>query len=223
MRLMQCIGGARFIVGVPYVLAPVPPPPSSPCSVSTSPAHPVNILPWHHPQHNSQKVTSVAQCHRDGPISALSQNGPHPLQAKDVVDTRPFATHSMTTTTAMPILQTFNSPPPSPLLSRPSSQSPRGSPLRLPAVANAIVKFRRGRHNSPAKDFPIVSSSGAPQTHPTLAGDAGIAIRGSVPLIEEQRFLCRDAVDVKKLLRMLRGVLLEEAQTIGASVLVDEQ
>ena len=46
---------------------------------------------------------------------------------------------------------------------------------------------------------------------------------GKVPLSEEQRFLCKDGVDVKKLLRMIRAGLLEEAQSIGASVLVDEQ
>lgn len=42
-------------------------------------------------------------------------------------------------------------------------------------------------------------------------------------MAEERRFLCRDGVDVKKLLRAMRASLLEEAQMIGANVLVNEE
>ena len=121
------------------------------------------------------------------------------------------------------MLQTFNSPPPSPLLSRSSTHSPpRGLPLRLPDVANVIVRLRRSRQKAQAKAFPIVSSSGEPQTHPSLSGEGETSV-GKVQLVEEQRFYCRDGVDVKKLLRMIRAALLEEAQAIGGTVLVDEQ
>ena len=51
----------------------------------------------------------------------------------------------------------------------------------------------------------------------------GATLPRKVPLVEERRFVCRDGVDVKKLLRTMRASLLEEAQMIGANVLVDEQ
>ncbi len=120
----------------------------------------------------------------------------------------------------------FSSPPPSPLLSRSSPNSPhsplRGIPLRLPDVANVIIKLRRARNQAQVKDYPIESTSGEPQTHPNFSGENVVSAR-KVPLVEERRFLCRDGVDVKKLLRMMRITLLEEAQGIGAPVLVDEQ
>lgn len=134
-----------------------------------------------------------------------------------------FSTHP-TTTAAM--LQSQSSPPPSPLLSRLSTpQSPsRGTVLRLPGVASIVIKLRRGRQNSSETkgSYPLVSTSGEAKTHPRLAAE-GVTSPGKVPLVDEQRFLCKDGVDVKKLLRMIRAGLLEEAQSIGASVLVDEQ
>lgn len=112
----------------------------------------------------------------------------------------------------------FSSPPPSPLL---STSVPRSGakhiPLRLPEVANLIVKLRRASH----KDV-IQSSSGDPRTHPSLCAQNAMQLR-KIPLVEERRFLCRGGVDVKKLLRTMRTTLLEEAQTLGANVLVDEQ
>lgn len=121
-------------------------------------------------------------------------------------------------------MMTLNSPPSSPLL---SSRSPtRHIPLRLPDVANLIVKLRR--HSRKAQDtvnaraYPIHSSSGEPKTHPALEGDDKTSER-KIPLVEERRFLCKGGVDVKKLLRTMRATLLEEAQSIGAHVLVDEQ
>ena len=58
-------------------------------------------------------------------------------------------------------------------------------------------------------------------THPVLTGHGVTSVR-KVPLEDQRRFLCRDGVDVKRLLRMMRADLLEEAQMIGANVLVDE-
>lgn len=119
----------------------------------------------------------------------------------------------------------LKTPPSSPLISNHTSLSPtRHSPLRLPHVASLIVKLRR--HSQKAQDrarqFPIQCSSGEPKTHPSLSGDDMTSLR-KIPLVEERRFLCRDGVDVKKLLRAMRASLLEEAQSIGAQVLVDEE
>lgn len=44
-----------------------------------------------------------------------------------------------------------------------------------------------------------------------------------VPLYTEERFNCKDGVDVAKLLRTTRAALLEKAEAIGANALVDEQ
>ena len=121
------------------------------------------------------------------------------------------------------MLQNFNSPPPSPLLSQNTPRSPpRGLALRLPDVANVIVKLRRARHKDQGREYPIISTSGEPRSHPSLGGDGEVSAR-KVPLEEAQRFLCKDGVDLKKLLRRMRATLLEEAQAIGATVLVNEQ
>lgn len=144
------------------------------------------------------------------------------MEGTTLVQPLTFSTHS-TTTAAM--LQSASSPPPSPLFSRAAApQSPsRGRPLSFSGVANAVIKLRRGRHSGETKaSYPLVSTSGEARTHSRLA-EQGVTSPGKVPLSEEQRFLCKDGVDVKKLLRMIRAGLLEEAQSIGASVLVDEQ
>ncbi|KAI0346467.1 hypothetical protein BDW22DRAFT_1323945 [Trametopsis cervina] len=119
----------------------------------------------------------------------------------------------------------LNSPPSSPLFSRSSSRSPsKHNPLRMPDVASLIVKLRRQSRQAQTQttQYPIQSSSGGPKTHPTLSGDDKTSPR-KIPLVEERRFLCRDGVDVKKLLRTIRAFLLEEAQSLGANVLVDEE
>ena len=87
----------------------------------------------------------------------------------------------------------------------------------MPEVASLIVKLRRASQ----KDG-IQSSSGEPKTHPALSAE-GATLPRKIPLVEERRFVCRDGVDVKKLLRTMRATLLEEAQMLGANVLVDEQ
>lgn len=126
----------------------------------------------------------------------------------------------------------LNSPPSSPLVSRTASSGGNGprSPLRLPDVANLIVKLRRS--SSKAKlsaaaqgqaGVPLECTSGnTPQTHPCLLGE-GVTLPRKVPLIEQRRLLCQGGVDTKRLLRTLRSTLLEEAQMIGATVLVNEQ
>jgi len=92
-----------------------------------------------------------------------------------------------------------------------------------------IVKLRRSRSdlNVPPtresqKSFPMKNVSGEPQTHPSLAAP-GVTSARKVPLIQEERFMCRGGVDAKRLLRTIRASLLEEAHSIGATVLVEEQ
>ncbi|EJF56233.1 hypothetical protein BD309DRAFT_874327 [Dichomitus squalens] len=116
------------------------------------------------------------------------------------------------------------SPPPSPLFSRSSSGSSSGHgyiPLGVPKVAKLLVKMRR--HRSKAKAHHIESSSGpAPLTHPALRGDGAVSPQ-RVPLEENVTFVCRDGVDVAKLLRAARASLYQKAVEVGANVLVDEQ
>lgn len=99
--------------------------------------------------------------------------------------------------------------------------TPPPSPLRMTltvstTVANAFVKFKRARHD--ALDF----ASGIPITHPTLSGEDATCKR-RVPLNHGDRFVCKDAVDVAKLLRGSRASLLEKAVYLGANVLVEER
>ncbi|KAI0676444.1 hypothetical protein C8Q78DRAFT_962357 [Trametes maxima] len=92
-------------------------------------------------------------------------------------------------------------------------------PLGVYQVANLFVKMRQ--HRAKAKSHHIESSSGdEPQTHPTLQGAVSI---GRIPLEQHETFVCRDGVDATKLLRAVRGALLQKAETYGANVLVDEQ
>jgi hypothetical protein len=68
----------------------------------------------------------------------------------------------------------------------------------------------------------VCSSSGPPQTHPSLDED-GATYTGKVPIERTDRFNCTGGVDAIKLLRGLRSNLLENAIAFGANVLVDEQ
>ncbi|KAH9937985.1 hypothetical protein B0H21DRAFT_780701 [Amylocystis lapponica] len=106
-------------------------------------------------------------------------------------------------------MNSSTTPPPSPLFARfPSrSSSPRTMPLRVSDVANIFVKMRR--HQARSKANRIESSSGEPQTHPTLDGD-GFVSEYKVPLVKEDRLATRAA-------------LYETAQALGGNVLVDEQ
>jgi hypothetical protein len=68
----------------------------------------------------------------------------------------------------------------------------------------------------------IVSFSGPPQTHPSLA-EEGVTCTGKVPMEQVDSFVCTGAVDVAKLLRASRMGLLEQALMLGGNVLVEEQ
>jgi len=87
--------------------------------------------------------------------------------------------------------------------------------LTVSTVANAFIKFKRAQHDG--LDF----ASGIPITHPSLCGE-GRTCHRRVPLEHGDRFVCKGAVDVTKLLRSSRASLLEKAVLLGATVLVDE-
>lgn len=94
-------------------------------------------------------------------------------------------------------------------------------PLKMADVANLFVRLRRAQARAAAQH--IDSTSGDwPLTHAALADDVAMSPR-KVPLVQEDTFVCKDGVDVAKLLRLARAALYEEAQVIGANVLVDEQ
>jgi len=93
-------------------------------------------------------------------------------------------------------------------------------PLSISDVASIFVKMRRLKEKAQSRR--IESSSGDPQTHPALSVDGAVSER-KVPLVQEDVFVCRDAVDVVKLLRAVRATLYENARTLGANVLVDEK
>ncbi|KAH0835851.1 hypothetical protein J3R83DRAFT_9720 [Lanmaoa asiatica] len=88
--------------------------------------------------------------------------------------------------------------------------------LTVSTVANAFIKFKRARHD--ALDF----TSGRPITHPSLCGEDATCKR-RVPLGHGDQYLCKDAVDVAKLLRGSRASVLEKAVFLGANVLVEER
>lgn len=68
----------------------------------------------------------------------------------------------------------------------------------------------------------MVSSSGEAWTHPTLAAE-GVTCPKKMPLSLSETFLCRDAVDVVKLLRAVRAKLFDTAHAFNANVLLDEK
>jgi len=68
----------------------------------------------------------------------------------------------------------------------------------------------------------IDSSSGEPQTHPSLSGE-GVTCPEKVDLELKRVFMCESAVDVAKLLRLSRAELFERARLWNANVLVNEQ
>lgn len=92
--------------------------------------------------------------------------------------------------------------------------------LQLSTVTDMFVKIRRtGRKQ---KDHHIESSSGDPITDPSLVGE-GVVSEKRIPVVERERFVCRDGVDVAKLLRAVRASLLDKAENRGANILVEEQ
>jgi len=87
-------------------------------------------------------------------------------------------------------------------------------------VANIFVKMRRTRDRN--KSHHIDSSSGEPQTHPTLTGDGATSVQKlEIELIDD--FICTHGVDVVKLLRASRAKLFERATFWNANVLVNER
>lgn len=124
-------------------------------------------------------------------------------------------------------LLSASSPPPSPLQSQfssprsSSSSKPSGPILRFPHIANLLVKIRRTR--TKAKSHHIQSNSGdQPITHPSLTGEGAVSVR-QVPLYTEERYVCKDGVDVVKLLRTTRAALMERAEAIGGNALINEE
>jgi len=96
--------------------------------------------------------------------------------------------------------------------------SPRTSPSRLSLqnISSAFIRIRRVRGGRQ-----IVSTSGPePITHPCLKN---VVSTHKVSVSREDQFVCLSAVDVPKLLRACRSTLLDQARTIGANVLVEEQ
>ncbi|KIJ61811.1 hypothetical protein HYDPIDRAFT_115265 [Hydnomerulius pinastri MD-312] len=92
-------------------------------------------------------------------------------------------------------------------------------PLTVPSVVNIFVKLRRVKEKSKADSLEF--TSGDPITHPSLSGEDATCKR-RVPLVHGDMFLCTGAVDVPKLLRGSRASLLEKAEFLGATVLVEE-
>ncbi|OCH86848.1 hypothetical protein OBBRIDRAFT_737225 [Obba rivulosa] len=78
------------------------------------------------------------------------------------------------------------------------------------------------RRTSPKQKQHIQSSSGEPYTHLSLDAPGAVSER-RVPLVQKDDFVCRDAVDVVRLLRLVRASLYEKAEALGANVLIDEQ
>jgi hypothetical protein len=103
-----------------------------------------------------------------------------------------------------------------------STRSPPPSPAKIAMadVANIFIKLRRTREKS--KSHHIDSSSGEPQTHPSLTGD-GVTCAERVDIELNENYVCVGAVDVVKLLRCSRTKLFEKASFWNANVLIDEQ
>lgn len=94
--------------------------------------------------------------------------------------------------------------------------------LSFPHVVDMFVKLRRLQKS--AKLHHIDSSSGPdPITHADLSpgGDDATPKRRARMEVEDS-FVCADGVDVVKLLRASRAVLLERAAMLHANALVDE-
>ncbi|KAG6853448.1 hypothetical protein C0991_004306 [Blastosporella zonata] len=70
------------------------------------------------------------------------------------------------------------------------------------------------------KTHHIESSSGEPQTHPTITLNTH---QKTGPLELKETYVCSDAVDMQFLLRTTRNALLKHACNAGLNTLVDEQ
>ncbi|KAL5496002.1 hypothetical protein ACEPAH_3095 [Sanghuangporus vaninii] len=95
--------------------------------------------------------------------------------------------------------------------------------LTFPHVAKLFVKLRRMQKK--AKAHHIDSNSGnIPITHPSLLSDIGEPdiTKKRARLEIQEDYVCADGIDVAKLLRASRAVLLERASPLHANVLIDE-
>jgi len=91
--------------------------------------------------------------------------------------------------------------------------------LSMQNISNAFVKMRQQRD----KPVQIVCSSGAePLTCPSLTAPDVVSSK-RIPFTHEDQFICLNAVDLPVLLRASRATLFENAESIGANVLIDEQ
>ncbi|KAG6831414.1 hypothetical protein H0H87_005235 [Tephrocybe sp. NHM501043] len=108
---------------------------------------------------------------------------------------------------------TKSSPPSSPFKSPSKTIS-----LNVAGVANVFLKIRHSPTRTKANH--IESSSGDPQTHPTITLDTYEKIG---PLELKETYVCSDAVDMQFLLRTTRNALLQHACSAGLNTLVDEQ
>ncbi|KAJ7512777.1 hypothetical protein B0H11DRAFT_1697838 [Mycena galericulata] len=78
------------------------------------------------------------------------------------------------------------------------------------------------RANDQAKPWHIRSTSGEdPQSHPGV--QEAVTSPTREPMRHTDTFICDGAVNVVQLLRATRNTLMEEAESIGANVLVDEK
>lgn len=84
-------------------------------------------------------------------------------------------------------------------------------------VANLFVKMRQAQGR--AKAHHTECNSGPPRSHPGIVSIGGVSKSVSVT----ENFVCKDGVTVPILLRATRGVLLEQADYVGANALIDEQ
>lgn len=90
--------------------------------------------------------------------------------------------------------------------------------LTISGVANIFLRMRH--HQERVKAHHIESSSGSPQSHPTIAENAS-GKTGPFELTET--FVCSDAVNMNTLLGATRDSLVRYAMTLGSNTLVDEQ
>ncbi|KII93442.1 hypothetical protein PLICRDRAFT_35648 [Plicaturopsis crispa FD-325 SS-3] len=97
---------------------------------------------------------------------------------------------------------------------------------KLASVQRTLLRYcccqrRAARSISDEPCHCIRSTSGPARTHSLLAGTT--AARYGPRLSHSDTFLCKDAVDVEKLLNLSRRSLYVDAKDTGGNALVDEQ
>lgn len=115
----------------------------------------------------------------------------------------------------------MSSPPPSPSRSFSSLRSPLSPRLSVHGISTMFLGIRRTKDRSKAHHI-CCTSGPEPITTPSLAQPDAVSVR-KIPLIHSDRFVCAGAVDLQKLLRASRASLYDNAENLGANVLIDEQ